>query len=74
MKCMGSTVVDPLGLCGRAIGNFWCRDTDMDNGRERAYCACSRCGLGLFGYFFLHIISFFCFPLSGIDGWISCDS
>ena len=27
------------------------RPTNLDNGRARAYCACSRCGLGLFGHF-----------------------
>ena len=27
--------------------------TDLDDGRARVYCACSRCGWGLFGHFFL---------------------
>ena len=34
------------------------RPTNLDNSRARAYCACSRCGLGLFGHFFSRI-SFF---------------
>ena len=28
------------------------RPTNLDNSRARAYCACSRCGFGLFGHFF----------------------
>ena len=36
------------------------RPTYFDKSRARAYCACSRCGLGLFGHFFLlSIISLF---------------
>ena len=36
------------------------RLTNLDYSRTRAYCACSRCGLGLFGHFFLvSIISLF---------------
>ena len=30
------------------------RPTDLDYSRARAYCACSRCGGGLFGIFFSH--------------------
>ena len=42
------------------------RPTNLDKSRARAYCACSRCGLGLFGHFFLSpIISLFFLPLSG---------
>ena len=29
------------------------RPTNLDYSRARAYCACSRCGWGLFGHFFL---------------------
>ena len=39
------------------------RPTNLDNRRERAYSACSRCGLGLFGHFFSLIYIFF--SLSG---------
>ena len=47
--------------------------TNLDNGRARAYCACSRCGWGLFGYIFLsRIISLFVLPLSGMEGWVTC--
>ena len=42
------------------------RPTYSDYSRTRAYCACSRCGLGLFGHFFCRL-SFYLFilPLSG---------
>ena len=47
------------------------RPTTLDNGRARACCICSRCELGLFGYFFLSpIISFFFHPPSGMNGWM----
>ena len=42
------------------------RPTNVDKNRARAYSACSRCGLGLFGHFSLSsIISLFFLPLSG---------
>ena len=28
---------------------------NLDNSRARAYCACSRCGWGLFGHFYSHL-------------------
>ena len=31
------------------------RPTNLDYSRTRAYCACSRCGWGLFGHFFSHL-------------------
>ena len=38
--------------------------TNLDISMARAYCACSRCGLGLFGHFFLSsIFSLFFLPL-----------
>ena len=40
------------------------RPTNLDESRARAYCACSRCGWGLFGHFLSSIIFFF-LPLSG---------
>ena len=40
------------------------RPTNWDNSRARAYCACSRCGFGLFGHFFSRL---FCSPSLG-DG------
>ena len=41
------------------------RPTNLDNSRARAYCACSRCGWGLFGHFFSHQSFFFSFSLFG---------
>ena len=41
------------------------RPAYLNNSRARAYCACSRCGLGLFGHFFLSSI---CFSPSLGDG------
>ena len=42
------------------------RPTNLDHSRARAYCACSRCGWGLFGHFFSHLsFLFFFLPLSG---------
>ena len=41
------------------------RPTSSDKSRARAYYACSRCGLVLFGHFFLSsTISLFFLPLS----------
>ena len=43
------------------------RPPNWDYSRTRAYCACSRCGWGLCGHFFVSsIISLFSLPLSGI--------
>ena len=46
------------------------RPTYLDHSRARAYCACSRCGWGLFGNFFSRLsLSFlFSFSLSLEDG------
>ena len=37
---------------------------NLDHSRAKAYCACSRCGWGLFGHslFRLSFLSFFSFP------------
>ena len=44
------------------------RPTSLDDSRARAYCACSRCGWGLFGHFFPHLSFLFSFSLSLGDG------
>ena len=41
------------------------RPTNLDYGRARAYCACSRCGGVVRVIFLSSIISPFSFPLSG---------
>ena len=40
------------------------RPTNLDNSRARAYCACSRCGWGLFGLYFSPLSFLFTFSLS----------
>ena len=44
------------------------RPTNLDKSRARAFCACSRCGWGLFGHFSLSSIFLFSFSLSLGDG------
>ena len=44
------------------------RPTNLDWGRARAYCACSRCGWGLFGHFYSHLSFLSSFSLSLGDG------
>ena len=44
------------------------RPAYLDWSRARAYCACSRCGRGLFGHFFFRLSFLFSFSLSLGDG------
>ena len=44
------------------------RPTNLEYSRARAYCACNRCGWGLFGHFFSHLSLLFSFSLSLGDG------
>ena len=44
------------------------RPTNLDYSRARAYCACSRCGWGLFGHFFSPLFFVSSFSLSLGDG------
>ena len=49
--------------------NFQCRgDLQFGYSRARAYCACSRCGWGLFGHFYSHLSFLSSFSLSLGDG------
>ena len=41
------------------------RPTYLDKSRARAYCACGRCGRGLFGHFFSRLSFLLSFFLSG---------
>ena len=52
----GAMVLGKLPVLGRP--------TNLDESRARAYCACSRCGWGLFGHFFSHLSFLFSFSLS----------
>ena len=56
----GAKVLGKLPVTGRP--------TNLDQSRARAYCACSRCGWGLFGHFFSHLSFLFSFSLSLGDG------
>ena len=49
------------------------RPTYLDLSRARAYCACSRCGWGLFGHFFSRGSFLFSFSLSLGDGPIETE-
>ena len=44
------------------------RPTNLDDSRARAYCACSRYGLGFFGHFYSHLSFLSSFSLSLGDG------
>ena len=44
------------------------RPTNLDHSRARAYCACSRCGWGMFGHFFSRLSILSSFSLSLGDG------
>ena len=44
------------------------RPTNLDDSRARAYCACSRCGWGLFGYFYSQLSFLSSVSLSLGDG------
>ena len=52
------------------------RPTNLDCSRARAYCACSRCGWGLFGYFYsrLSFLSFFSLSLGDGPIWTEIPS
>ena len=52
----GAKVLGKLPVLGRP--------TNLDYSRARAYCACSRCGWGLFGHIFSKLSFFFSFSLS----------
>ena len=64
--CLGwsgaAKVLGKLSVPGRPI--------NLDYSRARTYCACSRCGCGLFGHFFSHLPLLFSFSLSLGDGQI----
>ena len=56
----GAKVLGKLPVPGRPL--------NLDYSRARAYCACIRCGWGLFGHFFSHLSLLFSFSLSLGDG------
>ena len=44
------------------------RPINLDDSRARAYCACSRCGWGLFGHFYSQLSCLSSFSLTLGDG------
>ena len=56
----GAMVLDKLPVPGCP--------TSLDDSRARAYCACSRCGWGLFGHFYSSLSFLSSFSLSLGDG------
>ena len=56
----GAKVLGKLSVPGRP--------TYLDYNRAKAYCACSRCGWGLFGHFFSRLSVLSSFSLSLGDG------
>ena len=56
----GAMVLDKLTVPGRPA--------TLDRSRAKAYCACSRCGWGLNGYFYSPLSFLFSFSLSLGDG------
>ena len=44
------------------------RPSNLADSKARAYCACSGCGLGLFGHFFARLSFLFSSSLSLADG------
>ena len=44
--------------------------SNLDDSKARVYCACSRCGWGLFGHLYSHLSSLSSFSLSLGDGSI----
>ena len=58
---------------GRVVRRCWVTflcgaSYNFDGSRTRAYCACSRCGRGLFGHFYSHLSFLSSFSLSLGDG------
>ena len=50
------------------------RPYNLDDSRARAYCACSRCGWGLFGHFFSRLSFLSSFSLFGRRPDIDCNT
>ena len=64
-----------LQICGLEGVVGWCDGAgetsyNLDNSRVRAYCACSRCGWGLFEHFYSHLSFLSSFSLSLAEGQI----
>ena len=66
----GSTALSGWSGGAKVLGKLSVpgRPTSLDDSRARAYCACSRCGWGLFGHFFSHLSFLFSLSPSLGDG------
>ena len=58
------TLIYPFSPLSSSAGASY----NLDYSRARAYCACSRCGWGLFGHFYSHLSFLSSFSLSLGDG------
>ena len=61
--------VGVVGWCdGAGLTSSSGESYNLDYSRARAYCTCSRCGWGLFGYIYSHLSFLSSFSLSLGDG------
>ena len=58
-------IIEVVGWCdGAGETSSAGASYNLDDSRARAYCACSRCGWGLFGHFYSHLSFLSSFSLS----------
>ena len=69
---LSGVAISPLqaNCVGRWYHSVPGRPVSLDNGRARAYRACSRCGWGQFGFFFSVVYHFSFPPPSVCGGWM----
>ena len=69
---LSGLAISPLeaNCVGRWYHSVLGRPVSLDNGRARAYCACSRCRWGQLGYFFSVAYHFSSPPPSVWGGWM----
>ena len=76
-QCFFKYLLGTLGWSGgrKVLGKLPVpgRPTFGDSGRARVYCACNRCGWGLFGHFFSHLSLLLSFSLSLGDSRIKTE-
>ena len=72
LNCLFVTIKEGVvGWCdGPGLTSSAGASYNLDYSRARAYCACSRCGWGLFGHFFSRLSFLFSNSLSLGDGLI----
>ena len=68
-RCASISSKGVVGWCdGPGLTSSAGASYNLDYSRARAYCACSRCGWGLFGHFFSRLSFLFSNSLSLGDG------